>query len=270
MYTIFWFSQRFCKMCSGNSDAVALHNPDITQLQFGRSTYVVSDDSSERSFPPSPPTIIDYLNHEDYEASQQTWSDPDQNILYSVHRRPILKPKAVKFPANSSMFLGRMVNKGELPRLKVVLPESGLLAGSNSKGTYGHLEVAASSFKVITKEAPACHRTINTHTDRSRYNGCLLGSSNTGRRTWTQPSHNDFNNWIPCTHLQNGGSPTSTIHNCDRLQSPVQGRKIVCGMLNCSCLARKIAFLFSNFGKAKSIWCCPKVGYNFMLRKGIV
>jgi len=119
-------------------------------MQFIKCDYV-SDDLTKTPLPPSPPTIIDYLTYDDFETPQKIWSEPEQMYFYLNHRQQILKPQVTKREPRTNILSGNAQPTAELPRLKVVLPETGALASKPMIKARNSMTTATTSLFTVYK-----------------------------------------------------------------------------------------------------------------------
>jgi len=175
-----------------DSEIRSIDEADRT-TQSGRNTFVISDDGTETPLPPSPPTIIDYLNYDDFETPQEAWSEAEQMFFSSTHRQTILKPQVTRLASRANILTGNALKPdAELPRLKVVLPETGALASNHN-----YRDITASSFTVVANSLFKIYEEKIDDLRNSVNDVAKLKKHVTGRNAWKDSSHDNFFNWLP-------------------------------------------------------------------------
>jgi len=160
-------------------------------MQFIKCDYV-SDDLTKTPLPPSPPTIIDYLIYDDFETLQKIWSEPEQMYFYLNHRQQILKPQVTKREPRTNILSGNAQPTAELPRLKVILPETGALASKPMIKARNSMTTATTSLFTVYKR-----QTDNDNSCNYRNDGGILKSNVTEMNVWKGPCHAEILfNWL--------------------------------------------------------------------------
>jgi len=185
----------------------------------GRCTYVIGNAVSETPLPPSPPTIIDYLSYDDFETPQKIWSEENQMFLYSTHRKPILKPQAMRVPVHPALLFGNMTQGAELPRLKVVVPKTGSLASCRdevNRGTssFTFLRNVQTAFEGSRPQDPCLHTSDDQH----------LSSSTSVGSTWLQTPLSNKPTWCGDEQYQNRSLENPGYSMFHLAQSGYEGR----------------------------------------------
>jgi len=161
--------------------------------QSGGNTFVISDDGTGTPLPPSPPTIIDYLSYDDFETPQEAWSEAEQMFFSSTHRQTILKPQVTRLASRANILSGNALKPdAELPRLKVVLPETGALASNHN-----YRDITASSFTVVANSLFKTYEEEIDDPSNSVKEARKLKKHVTEISAWKDSSHDNFFQWLP-------------------------------------------------------------------------